>query len=472
MEISQQYIKDTIRLSAEQNIVFRWVSNAELPFLYEDLKQLGLHGYGNTLSDVTACPGTDSCKLGITASRGLAAMLHEKFQNELYELGEKTGMKIKVSGCPNSCGQHHIADLGFFGSAQSKEGRIAPVFQMLLGGTTSGNAQSYGLAVGKISPHRVPEAIERVNRFYENFGEVDESFSQFVERVGKKKVKEELADLMTLPTYEDNPDFFTDVGEETAFKLSTEKGECAGVLLPRTEFLLEECDRNNAQAAIMLEESRSREAYHLAKSSMEKASIALLLTQGYEEFGDYVTADAFKSHFVETSIFFAKPAAYYLKLWTKILHRWMKPISAIPLNRRSCLSRKRMWSIAGLPKALMMLLPEAKMEVMNMSNQMPIGEHFTQIQAVLRKLNHLDTARLIREAYDIFGDKLIATTSCGISSGVLVHFLSELELPIRVVFVNTGFLFQETLDYFETLKANYRKLDFVEALPKLTKEDF
>jgi sulfite reductase (ferredoxin) len=313
VEISQQYIKDTIRLSAEQNIVFRWVSNAELPFLYEDLKQLGLHGYGNTLSDVTACPGTDSCKLGITASRGLAAMLHEQFQNELYELGEKTGMKIKVSGCPNSCGQHHIADLGFFGSAQSKEGRIAPVFQMLLGGTTSGNAQSYGLAVGKISPHRVPEAIERVNRFYENFGEVDESFSQFVERVGKKKVKEELADLMTLPTYEDNPDFFTDVGEETAFKLSTEKGECAGVLLPRTEFLLEECDRNNAQAAIMLEESRSREAYHLAKSSMEKASIALLLTQGYEEFGDYVTADAFKSHFVETSIFFAKPAAYYLK---------------------------------------------------------------------------------------------------------------------------------------------------------------
>ncbi len=131
-----------------------------------------------------------------------------------------------------------------------------------------------------------------------------------------------------------------------------------------------------------------------------------------------------------------------------------------------------MWSIAGLPKALMMLPPEAKMEVMNMSNQMPIGEHYTQIQAVLRKLNHLDTARLIREAYDIFGDKLIATTSCGISSGVLVHFLSELELPIRVVFVNTGFLFQETLDYFETLKANYRKLDFVEALPKLTKEDF
>jgi sulfite reductase (ferredoxin) len=100
VEISQQYIKDTIRLSAEQNIVFRWVSNAELPFLYEDLKQLGLHGYGNTLSDVTACPGTDSCKLGITASRGLAAMLHEQFQNELYELGEKNGNEDQSQWLP------------------------------------------------------------------------------------------------------------------------------------------------------------------------------------------------------------------------------------------------------------------------------------------------------------------------------------------------------------------------------------
>ena len=107
-----------------------------------------------------------------------------------------------------------------------------------------------------------------------------------------------------------------------------------------------------------------------------------------------------------------------------------------------------------------------------MSNKIPFGEHFHEIQTVLRKLNHLDTAEFIRETYDLFGDKLIATTSCGITSGVLIHFLSELELPIRVVFVNTGFLFEETLDYFETLKATYQKLDFVEALPRLTREDF
>ena len=131
-----------------------------------------------------------------------------------------------------------------------------------------------------------------------------------------------------------------------------------------------------------------------------------------------------------------------------------------------------MWFIAALLKAQMLLLPKAKIDVMTMLNQMPIGEHYHEIQAILHKLNHLDTAQLIREAHDIFGDKLIATTSCGITSGVLVHFLSELALPIRVVFVNTGFLFEETLDYFETLKTTYRKLDFVEASPKLTRENF
>ncbi len=312
-EISEKYVKDSVRLSVEQNIVFRWISNADLPAFYEDLKTLDLHDVANTLGDITACPGTDSCKLGISASRGLAATLHDQFRTEMKELGDNNSMKIKISGCPNSCGQHHIADLGFFGSAQSKGGKTAPVFQMVLGGTTQGNAESYGLAVGKISPHNIPEAIQRLNQFYLNTKEGEETFTGFVERIGKKRVKAELADLMSLPTFDERPDFFTDLRRVEAFQVNTGKGECAGELLPRTEFLLEECDRQNAQATLFLEDARVQEAYDLAKSSMEKSAKALLLTQGYEEFGDYETTNEFKKKFVDTSVFFSKYAAYFFK---------------------------------------------------------------------------------------------------------------------------------------------------------------
>jgi len=309
---TRKYIQDTIRLSVEQNIVLRWVSNEDLPSLYEDLKSFHLHGIANVLGDVTACPGSESCKLGITASRGLAATLHEQFQNELSEMGNQKGMKIKISGCPNSCGQHHIADLGFFGSAQSKEGKVAPVFQMVLGGTTEANAASYGLAIGKISPHHIPEAVQRLNQLYQNSKENGEGFTQFVERLGKKAIKNELADLMKLPTYAESPEFFMDSRRTTAFKVETGKGECAGELLPRSEFLLEECDRLNAQATQYLESGeRLDEAYELTISSMRKSAIALLLTQGLEEFGDYNVIDEFRSKFVDTQIFFKKSADYY-----------------------------------------------------------------------------------------------------------------------------------------------------------------
>ena len=309
--IGRKYINDTIRFTVEQNIVFRWISNADLPEFYEDLKKLHLHSVGNILADVTACPGTDSCKLGISASRGLAATLHSKLRDDLSELGSQAGMKIKISGCPNSCGQHHIADLGFFGSAQSKKGKIAPVFQMVLGGTTNANAEAYGLAIGKISPHHIPEAIQRLNQYYKNHVQGEETFAQFVERLGKKIIKAELEDLMTLPTYEERPEFFTDLRRTEEFKVETGKGECAGELVPRSEFLLEECDRNNAQATLVLEQGRLEEVFHLTREAMKSATIALLLTQGLEEFGDYDPMQELDTRLVKTGNFSKKYADYY-----------------------------------------------------------------------------------------------------------------------------------------------------------------
>ncbi|MBF0350034.1 MAG: nitrite/sulfite reductase [SAR324 cluster bacterium] len=310
-DISRKYIKDSIRFSVEQNLLFRWVADGDLPALFADLKQLGYHGLANTLGDITSCPGSESCKLGIAASRGLASVLNDKFQNEMSDLAESKDMKIKISGCPNSCGQHHIADLGFFGSAQSKQGKTAPVFQMILGGTTTENAKSYGLAVGKISPHNIPEAIQRIEQLFKNERQQDEVFSGFMQRVGKQRVKQELEDLMSLPSFEEHPEFFTDSRRTREFKVVTGQGECAGEMVPRTEFLLEECDRQNAQATLCLESGRFQDAFDLSTSAMEKSAKALLLTQGFEEFGDYSTVEKFREKFVSTSIFFIKYAEYF-----------------------------------------------------------------------------------------------------------------------------------------------------------------
>ncbi|MEK7767101.1 MAG: nitrite/sulfite reductase, partial [bacterium] len=134
--MARTYIKDTVRMTVDQNVVFRWVSEADLPAVYEDLKRLGLGLPGaNTISDITSCPGTDTCKLGIASSRGLARELERRFLAAADRMPEDVRrLKIKVSGCPNSCGQHHLADLGFYGGSRKVAGYTVPHFNVVLGG--------------------------------------------------------------------------------------------------------------------------------------------------------------------------------------------------------------------------------------------------------------------------------------------------------------------------------------------------
>ena len=131
-DIARRYVRDTIRATVEQNIILRWVTMSDLPTVYSELKAIGLgEGHAEKLMDITACPGTDSCKLGISSSRGLAVALRDHFASS-----EKTenikDLRIKISGCPNSCGTHHIANIGFFGSSRRMQGHIAPYYQVML----------------------------------------------------------------------------------------------------------------------------------------------------------------------------------------------------------------------------------------------------------------------------------------------------------------------------------------------------
>ena len=230
-DIARKYVKDTIRATVEQNIILRWVSESDVVSLYNDLCELELAEPGaGTIVDVTACPGTDTCKLGISSSRGLAAELRTQLAQQNLQLHDAIkNFRIKISGCFNSCGQHHVADLGFYGNSRKINGYTVPHFQVVLGGQWTENAASYGLAMGAIPSKNIPAVIERITGNYVENREKDESFQAYIQRIGKKDVKDLLQGLTQVPMHEIDPSYYTDWGDTREFTIGDMgKGECAG----------------------------------------------------------------------------------------------------------------------------------------------------------------------------------------------------------------------------------------------------
>lgn len=302
-EASKKYIRDTMRTTVSQNLLFRWVSNSDLPDLYTDLVGLGLGRTGaSRLADVTACPGTDSCKLGITSSRGLAATLDRAFENGLSAVGEREDIKVKISGCFNSCGQHHVADIGFLGSVQRKGTTTAPVFQVVLGGTTSGNAESYGLVTAKVPAREVPKVLERLTAVYSGEKLENESFTAFVARQGKARMKSEI-EPFTLRSFADDPEAYLDNRQTWEYHKETGVGECAGEVVDQAEFMLEEADRLVFEATLALDDEQFQRAASAALSATRRAADALLSTRGLLLSDHYDCVAQFRRLFYDTGAF-------------------------------------------------------------------------------------------------------------------------------------------------------------------------
>jgi sulfite reductase (ferredoxin) len=167
-DLMRKYAPDALRTTVDQNLFLRWVHRQDLVALYNELHAAKLVEVGaETITDVTSCPGTDTCKLGIASSRGLGAELRERLEDRALHLDPiLKDVKVKVSGCPNSCGMHHIADIGFYGSSRNVGSYKVPHFQLLLGGSLEENAGNYGLAVGAVPSKRVPETVDRLLELY------------------------------------------------------------------------------------------------------------------------------------------------------------------------------------------------------------------------------------------------------------------------------------------------------------------
>lgn len=229
-KIIRRYCGGFVRTTIEQNLQLRWVRNEHVAALFGELEPIGLaEPEAGKLYDVTSCPGAETCQLGISASRGLSRALEARLKEAGLSGADIDNIHIKVSGCPNSCGQHHIADIGFFGGARKVNEHLAPHFQLLLGGLAEEGVAKFGEPVLKLPARRIPDAVIRIlERFRRDRQSPQEGFRAFVGRVGMDYWKQALNEFTTLPSYEQSPEGYRDWGSETDFSLGgMGPGECA-----------------------------------------------------------------------------------------------------------------------------------------------------------------------------------------------------------------------------------------------------
>lgn len=223
----QRELGAEVRVTNRQNFVFRGLSESQLDTLYDRLDVIGMAQPGAELTrDVVACPGADTCNLAVTQSRGLADEIGRRLDDEgLAEIG---GVRTNISGCTNSCGQHHASDIGFFGAERRAHGKAAPGYQMLLGGYVGEERIEFGQKVLRLPAKNAPEAAVRVVRRYAGEREAGEAFQSWLARVGGvDEVRKDLLDLDWFPEPADGPEYYVDYGETGPYVAEVGDSECA-----------------------------------------------------------------------------------------------------------------------------------------------------------------------------------------------------------------------------------------------------
>ena len=306
-EIARQNARGALRTTVDQNVLLRWIPDDGLNDVYSALTAIGLGQAGaGTIVDVTACPGTDTCKLGIASSRGLAAELRSGLlaRNLAADAAIKD-LHIKVSGCFNSCGQHHVADLGFYGVSRRIAGRTVPHFQVVLGGEWTRNAKSFGLAIGAVPSKRIPEVVDRLTERYRRDRQSGETFPGFVQRVGKGTLRALLEDLMAVPAYDADRTLYSDWGDPREFTTGDMgQGECAGEVVSGADFALAASERQVFEAQVELDRGATGEAARLAYRAMLQAAGALVRTETEEFRDDDALVHEFRVRLYDTRLFF------------------------------------------------------------------------------------------------------------------------------------------------------------------------
>src|SRR5262245_17825525 len=227
-DVAEAFGDATVRVTIGQNLLFRWVKLDAVDELYKRLEAAGLGASdAGTLADVVSCPGAETCRLAVTQSRGLGRMLTEHLSERPDLVDLAPGGDIKISGCPNGCGQHHIAAIGFQGSVRKLAGRAVPQYFVLIGGGAHDGVADFGRVVAKIPVRRLVDAVDRLLALYRDRREPDEPLAAFFRRVPTEVASDALEDLTRLSLGNARIEDFIDLEEEQEFKPEVMDGECS-----------------------------------------------------------------------------------------------------------------------------------------------------------------------------------------------------------------------------------------------------
>ncbi len=314
------HVGDTLRIGPDQSLLLRWVSFDRLLTVRSALVALGLgEARAGGLGDTVTCPGSDTCKLGITSPRSVARHV-QPVLDRLAQNPELAHLQIKVSGCPNSCAQHQVADIGFFGAARTIGGVAAPHFMLVLGGHRGGVGagerlgDGFGTPVLKVPAHRVGQTIETLVAFFLEERESGESFGAFSRRVGRKRLKTLLRPLTVIGSFEETPELYGEYGKSGAFLVQRGIGECAGEVVDHADLLLAEADREAESAQDLFEEQGDTAAILLrGQRAMHTAALALLTLEGLNNPDEFDTVKAFRTYFYDAGRFYEGVGHYFLE---------------------------------------------------------------------------------------------------------------------------------------------------------------
>lgn len=297
------HIADDIRITQDQNLLFKYVREKSLPHLFNLLTELGYAKPGyNSTSDVTTCPGTDTCNLGISNSTEMARVIEQYIHEFHADFVYEKQLKIKISGCMNSCGQHGLAHLGFHGSSVKASGKVVPAAQVMLGGGTLGDGQGrVAERVIKVPTKRVLQVVDLILHDFKTNREAEEKFHAYYERQTKDyfyRLLKPLADLTTL-----TDDEFVDWGHEGTFSTAIGVGECAGVVIDLVATLLFEAEEKIDWARQALEKQQYADAIYHAYSAFVWTAKALLLDKGVNVSTQAQVISEFDERFVQEGLF-------------------------------------------------------------------------------------------------------------------------------------------------------------------------
>jgi len=299
-DLIKKYAGNELRLTLRQDILIRHVRKDLLPFFYTELKKLSYAeiGYNKTV-DITACPGTDTCNLGIASSTGIADVLEDVLKEEYPQFTNGKDITIKISGCMNACGQHNMAEIGFQGMSIKVGKTVAPALQVLLGGGTLGNGKGrFADKLVKVPSKRGPEALRIILNDFEANSEAQEKFVEYYDRKEKTYFYDLLKDLADTSNISENE--FVDWGHETPYIKAVGVGECAGVVIDLIATLLFESEEKIDNAKSALERKDCADSIYHAYTSIVNSAKALLLAADVKTNTQTGIIAQFDELFVET----------------------------------------------------------------------------------------------------------------------------------------------------------------------------